>query len=145
MSILPNSCWDRSCSLNLDYVDLASFSAQKFYGLKGVGCLIKKENIFIYEISDNEDDYLLTFKLKNNKKIDLKFYFSNATIVNIKNGCIFSINGLNKLIELETNCEKGNVDYKNHKIKWNEYIDKLILSSKDKLLIKTIKKIKFND
>ena len=107
--------------------------------------LIKKENIFIYEISDNEDDYLLTFKLKNNKKIDLKFYFSNATIVNIKNGCIFSINGLNKLIELETNCEKGNVDYKNHKIKWNEYIDKLILSSKDKLLIKTIKKIKFND
>ena len=107
--------------------------------------LIKKENIFIYEISDNEDDYLLTFKLKNNKKIDLKFYFSNATIVNIKNGCIFSINGLNKLIELETNCEKGNVDYKNHKIKWNEYINKLILSSKDKLLIKTIKKIKFND
>ena len=107
--------------------------------------LIKKENIFIYEISNNEDDYLLTFKLKNNKKIDLKFYFSNATIVNIKNGCIFSINGLNKLIELETNCEKGNVDYKNHKIKWNEYIDKLILSSKDKLLIKTIKKIKFND
>lgn len=107
--------------------------------------LIKKENIFIYEISDNEDDYLLTFKLKNNKKIDLKFYFSNATIVNIKNGCIFSINGLNKLIELETNCEKGNVDYKNHKIKWDEYIDKLILSSKDKLLIKTIKKIKFND
>ena len=107
--------------------------------------LIKKENIFIYEISDNEDDYLLTFKLKNNKKIDLKFYFSNATIVNIKNGCIFSINGLNKLIELETNCEKGNVDYKNHKIKWNEYINKLILSSKDKLLIKTIKKINFND
>ena len=107
--------------------------------------LIKKENIFIYEISNNEDDYLLTFKLKNNKKIDLKFYFSNATIVNIKNGCIFSINGLNKLIELETNCEKGNVDYKNHKIKWNEYIDKLILSSKDKLLIKTIKKIKFNN
>ena len=107
--------------------------------------LIKKENIFIYEISDNEDDYLLTFKLKNNKKIDLKFYFSNATIINIKNGCIFSINGLNKLIELETNCEKGNVDYNNHKIKWDEYIDKLILSSKDKLLIKTIKKIKFND
>ena len=73
--------------------------------------LIKKENIFIYVISDNEDGYLLTFKLKNNKKIDLKFYFSNATIVNIKNGCIFSINGLNKLIELETNCEKGNVDF----------------------------------
>lgn len=102
---------------------------------------IKKENVFIYEIEDNELDYLLTFKIKNSKKIDLKFYFSNATIVNIKNGCIFSINGLNRLIELETNCDKGNIDYKNHKINWEDYNNKLILSNKDKLLIKNIKKL----
>lgn len=33
--------------IDLALVDLASFSAQKFYGMKGVGCLIKKESIII--------------------------------------------------------------------------------------------------
>lgn len=32
---------------DLQYVDLASMSAQKFYGLKGIGILVKKENIDI--------------------------------------------------------------------------------------------------
>lgn len=33
--------------INLENVDLASFSCQKFFGMKGIGCLIKKENIVI--------------------------------------------------------------------------------------------------
>ena len=33
--------------INLENVDFASFSAQKFFGIKGVGGLIKKENIVI--------------------------------------------------------------------------------------------------
>lgn len=33
--------------VDLSYLDLATFSAQKFYGMKGIGCLIKKENIII--------------------------------------------------------------------------------------------------
>ena len=33
--------------INLTNVDLASFSGQKFYGMKGVGGLIKKENIIL--------------------------------------------------------------------------------------------------
>ena len=32
---------------NLNCVDLASFSAQKFFGMKGVGCLIKRKKIII--------------------------------------------------------------------------------------------------
>lgn len=36
--------------MNLDNVDLFSFSAHKFYGIKGIGALIKKEKIIIEPI-----------------------------------------------------------------------------------------------
>lgn len=106
---------------------------------------IKKENIFVYEIENEPSDYLLTFKIKNTKKIDLKFHFSNATIVNIKNGCVFSINGLNRLVDLEMACEENKdviIDPINYKINWESYKNKLILSNKSNLIIKNIKKIK---
>lgn len=102
---------------------------------------IKKNEVFIYEIDKNEIDYLITFKIKIEKNIDLKFHFPNATIVNIKEGCIFSINGLNRLIENEVGCEQGNADYKNYKIDWSKHKNTLILSNKSKLIVKTIKKI----
>lgn len=105
---------------------------------------IKKENIFVYEIENEPTDYLLTFKIKNTKKIDLKFHFSNATIVNIKNGCVFSINGLNRLVDLEMACEENKdviIDPINYKINWESYKNKLILSNKSNLIIKNIKKI----
>jgi len=103
---------------------------------------IRHEDVFVYEIiGDSDLEYMLTFKMKNDKNIDLKKHFENATIVNIKNGCIFSINGLNRLIEANLNVEPGNVSYKNHKINWLDYKDKLILSNRNNLTVKNIKKM----
>jgi hypothetical protein len=105
---------------------------------------IDREFVFVYEICGNDLDYLLTFKLKNDKKIDLKFHFNNATIVNTKSGCVFSINGLNRLIEEQNGCDIGNINYTNHYINWSEHCGKLILSNKNQLSIKKIKKIKLD-
>ena len=102
---------------------------------------VKKECIYLYEVENNELDYLLTFKMINDKRIDFKFHFDNATIVNVKCGCIFSINGLNRLIEELSKCEIGNIDHSKHEIDWNNYRGKLVLSNKSKLSIKKIKKI----
>lgn len=102
---------------------------------------IKKETIFIYEVEQNECDYLLTFKLKNDKRIDFKFHFANATVVNFKDGCLFSINGMKRLVEKELRAEIGNVDYGSHKIKWCKYENTLVLSNKNSLSLKKIKKI----
>lgn len=105
---------------------------------------IKKQYVFVYEVEGNDSEYLTTFKMRKNKKIDLKVYFNNATIVNLKNECIFSINGLNRLIEEETASDAGNINYKCHEIDWETYKGKLILCSKGKLLIKNLKKIENN-
>ena len=76
---------------------------------------VNKECIYIYEIENNELDYLLTFKMVNDKRVDFKFHFDNATIVN--------------------------VDHSKHEINWSEYRDKLVLCNKNNLSIKKIKKI----
>lgn len=39
-------------TLELDGVDLVSFSAHKFFGIKGIGCLLKKKNVKLIPLID---------------------------------------------------------------------------------------------
>lgn len=104
---------------------------------------IPKDKVFIFENLDDESKIIVTFKLvlKDGKKINLKKYFPNAIPIHKKGTAIYTINALNKLIEIESELEAGNIDYKSHKINWDDYQDRLILINNGELTIYKIKRV----
>jgi hypothetical protein len=60
--------------------------------------------------------------------------------MHVKNNCIFSINALNRLIELE-NLNIDETPYNEIEINWDEYKDKLIIITNGNLNIYNISKI----
>ena len=97
---------------------------------------IKYKNIYIHKIIGNEIEYLATFPTFNRgylKKLN------NSILLHVKNGCLFSINALNKLIESD-NLNKG-IDNKNIIVDWSKYKNKLIILNNNALNIKNISKI----
>lgn len=103
---------------------------------------IKQTSVFIYETSD-DNKVMVTYKLviKEGEKINFKREFPNATIIHKKGDAIYSINGLNKLIDTINFDSAGNLDYKTVKIDWSEYQNKLILIKNNNLSITDIKRI----
>jgi len=101
---------------------------------------IKKENIFFFKLEN--DDLLLTYKLHLDidNKIDIKKELPKTIQIHKKNDTIFTINALNKLIELESGLG-GNVNYKEYKIDWDKYKNKIILLKGDNLEINNIERI----
>ena len=97
---------------------------------------IKSDKIFVYNIDTNKFEYLVTFRTFDKEKFIKKL--PNASIMHVKNGCLFSINALNKLIDgLKTN-ESPNNEYL---IDWDEYKDKLIILTGGELSISNLTKI----
>jgi hypothetical protein len=103
---------------------------------------IKQTSVFLYETSD-DNKVMVTYKLviKEGEKINFKKEFPNATIIHKKGDAIYSINGLNKLIDNINLDSAGNLDYKSIKIDWSEYQNKLILIKNNNLSITDIKRI----
>ncbi len=103
---------------------------------------VRENQIQIFETGD-EYKYLVTFKLSlsEDRRIDFKKEFPNATIVHKKKSTIYSINGLNKLIEKTHNIDLGNIDYKSVKLDWSKYENKLILMRSGQLVLSDIKPI----
>ena len=97
---------------------------------------IKLDKVFIYSIDTNQAEYLVTFKTFDKDKFIKKI--NNATVMHVKNGCLFSINALNKLIEKEKEDDKPNNEYL---IDWDSYKDKLIILTNGELSVSNLTKI----
>lgn len=98
---------------------------------------IKSKDIFLFTIEGNENEYLLTFKTGTINRLINSFY--KSTTLHVKNGCLFSINALNKLIEKENNTTINN--HKDYVIDWEKYRDNLIIMTGGKLCIYKLNRI----
>ena len=97
---------------------------------------INLEKIFIYSIDTNPREYLVTFKTFDKEKFIKNL--NNATVMHVKNGCLFSINALNKLIDNEKDSLLPNNEYV---VDWDKYKDKLIIITNGELTISNLTKI----
>lgn len=101
-----------------------------------VGYGVKLDKVFVYDIDTNQSEYLVTFKTFDKDKFIKKI--NNATVMHVKNGCLFSINALNRLIEKEKGDEVPNNEYL---VDWDKYKDKLIILTGGELSISKLSKI----
>jgi len=99
---------------------------------------VKLDKVFVYTINTNNKEYLVTFKTYDKDKFIKKLPCS--TIMHVKNGCIFSINALNKLIEHDYNFADKK-PYNEVEINWDNYKDKLIILTNGNLNINDLSKI----
>jgi hypothetical protein len=104
---------------------------------------IKKDKVFCYKNLDDVTKVIMTFKFKvdKDKKINLKDLFPNAVPIHKKGNTLYTINALNKLIDLKVGVDNGNIDYKSYKIDWSEYQDKIILLNGQELGFFNIQRI----
>jgi hypothetical protein len=98
---------------------------------------IKLEKLFIYSIDTNKREYLVTFKTFDKERFIKNL--GNATVMHVKNGCLFSINALNKLIEKDN--EGSDLPNNEFVVDWGKYKDKLIIITNGELSISNLSKI----
>lgn len=97
---------------------------------------IKFDNIFVYEVENDDNEYLITFKSKDKNDVN---ELKSSVVFHVKNKCLFSINALNKLIS--ENCKDSNIPNSEVQIDWNKYENKLMVVDKDELSIRKLNKI----
>ena len=97
---------------------------------------IKFDKIYVHSIDTNPREYLVTFKTFDKEKFIKNL--NNSTVMHVKNGCLFSINALNKLIERDKDNDKPNNEFL---VDWDKYKDKLVIITNGELSVSNLTKI----
>ena len=102
---------------------------------------LKKSDIFMFET--DKGDLIFTYRLTIDvgTRFSIKDEIKNTIQVHKKSKTFFTINSLNKLVELDSGLESGNVSHKDHQIDWSKYEDKMILLNNDGLNTINLKKV----
>jgi hypothetical protein len=90
---------------------------------------ITKDKVFCYKNLEDESKVIMTFKIiiPEGKFLNLKDLFPSAIPIHKKGDALYTINALNKLIEIEAGDSVGNIDHKSIKIDWSKYQNQLIV------------------
>ena len=126
---------DKSITL-ASFVYLDKIDSFKKYLFNRFG--IDNDKIFQY-ICDEKNKKILTYRIyiKEDQKVNIDTFFPTTIITHKKGECFYTIN---LLIESLSDSESGNINYKDFKIDWDNYQNKIIIVKKGELKIMDIKR-----
>ena len=119
------------------YLDKIDSFKKYLFNRFGIG----HDKIFQYT-SDEKNKKILTYRIyiQDGQKININSFFPTTIIVHKKGECFYTINALNLLIESLSDYEAGNINYKDFKIDWDNYQNKIIIVKHKELKIMEIKR-----
>jgi len=119
------------------YLDKIDSFKKYLFNRFGIG----DDKIFQYTC-DEQNKKILTYRIyiTDGQKVNINSFFPTTIIVHKKGECFYTINALNLLIESLSDYEDGNINYKDFKIDWDNYQNKIIIVKKGELKIMDIKR-----
>jgi len=126
---------------------LASFvdsdNLEWFYGFLEGRVGLKRREVFLYENLSEEDKFIMTYRytVNQDEKVNFGKMFPNALLIHKKGNAIYTINGLNRLIESENPNLTGNINHSSISVDWSNYQNMMIMSDGENLIINDIERV----
>jgi len=126
---------------------LASFvdsdNIEWFYGFLNGRVGLKRREVFLYDNLSEPDKFIMTYRysINQDEKVNFGKVFPNALLIHKKGDALYTINGLNKLIEFENPDLSGNINHSSISVDWSKYQNMMIMSDGEKLIINDIDRV----